>query len=167
MADDLICVGVIMGAFGVHGELRVKSFTTKPEDIARYPLSDADGKRRFDLALGRPVKSGFSARIEGVLTREQADGLRGVQLFTARSALPNLPDDEFYHADLIGLAVHDTGGQLLGHVKAVQNHGATDLLEIARPCLKGSVLLPFTRAVVPTVDLAAGRLVADPPEGAL
>lgn len=166
MAGDMICVGVIVGAFGVHGDVRVKSFTTIPEDIARYPLSDAEAKRRFNLALGRPIKNGFAARIEGVLTREQADALRGVQLFTARSALPSLPDDEFYHADLIGLAVHDTGGQLLGHVKAVQNHGATDLLEITGPGLSSSILLPFTRAVVPTVDLAAGRLVADPPEGA-
>lgn len=167
MADDLICVGAIMGAFGVHGELRVKSFTAIPEDIARYPLSDASGKRRFDLALGRPIKNGFAARLEGVRTREDADALRGTQLFTLRSALPNLPDDEFYHADLIGLAVHDTGGVLLGHVKAVQNHGATDLLEIAVPGLGNAVLLPFTREVVPTVDLAGGRIVADPPEGAL
>lgn len=165
MADDLICVGAIAGAFGVQGEVRVKSFTAMPEDIARYPLCTQDGGRRFDLTLTRPVKNGFAARIAGVMTKEQADALRGTQLFTARMALPGLPDDEFYHADLIGLAVHDTGGTLLGQVKSVQNHGATDLLEVQGPGLKSSVLLPFTKAVVPTVDLASGRIVADPPEG--
>lgn len=167
MTDDLICVGAIAGSFGVHGEVRIKSFTATPEDIAGYPLSDADGKRRFALTLTRPVKNGFAARIEGVLTKEQADGLRGAQLFTQRAALPSLPDDEFYHADLIGLAVHDTGGALLGHVKSVQNHGATDLLEVQATGESATILLPFTRAVVPTVDLATGRIVADPPEGAL
>ena len=165
MTDDLICVGAIAGAFGVQGEVRVKSFTAMPEDIACYPLGTRDGGRRFDLTLTRPVKNGFAARIAGVMTKEQADALRGTQLFTARTALPGLPDDEFYHADLIGLAVHDTGGTLLGHVKSVQNHGATDLLEVQGPGLKSSVLLPFTKAVVPTVDLASGRIVADPPEG--
>lgn len=165
MSEELICVGAIAGAFGVHGEVRVKSFTATPEDIARYPLSSADGARRFDLTLTRPVKNGFAARITGIATREQADALRGTQLYTARAALPGLPDDEYYHADLIGLAVHDTGGAHLGTVKSVLNHGASDLLEIQGPGLKATVLLPFTRAVVPTVDLASGRIVADPPEG--
>ena len=167
MEDDLICVGAIAGAFGVQGEVRIKSFTADPADIADYPLSDAQGARSFALTLTRPIKNGFAGRIEGVITREQADSLRGAQLFTPRTALPNLPDDEFYHADLIGLSVHDTGGTLLGHVKSVQNHGAADLLEVQQPGSNVTVLLPFTKAAVPTVDLASGRIVADPPEGVL
>lgn len=165
MPDDMICVGAFAGAYGIHGEVRVKSFTAAPEDIVLYPLTDAHGARRFALSLTRPIKAGFAGRIDGVTTREQADALRGVQLFTPRAALPGLPDDEFYHADLIGLPVHDTGGALLGHVKSVQNHGATDLLELQAVQAGATILLPFTRAVVPTVDLGAGRILADPPEG--
>jgi 16S rRNA processing protein RimM len=88
-----------------------------------------------------------------------------MRLYVPRDRLPSLPDDEFYHADLIGLEVFDTGGTSLGRVKAVLNHGAADLLEIHGPGLKSTVLLPFTREAVPTVDLSAGRIVADPPEG--
>jgi len=111
------------------------------------------------------VKNGLSARLSGVATKEQADALRGVRLYAPRDALPNLPDDEYYHADLIGLEVTDTGGTVLGRVKAVLNHGASDLLEVQGPGLTTTVLVPFTLEIVPTVDLAAGRIVADPPEG--
>ncbi|MDO6728636.1 ribosome maturation factor RimM [Marinovum sp. 2_MG-2023] len=163
---ELVCVGAIAGAFGVHGEVRIKSFTAEPLAIADYgPLFTEDGGRSFDLVLDRAVKNGFAARLSGVLTKEAADDLRGVQLFAPRDRLPDLPDDEFYHADLIGMTVQDTGGAVLGTVKAVHNHGADDLLEIHGPGLKTTVLLPFTRAAVPTVDMATGRIVADPPIG--
>ena len=166
MSDDRICVGVIAGAFGVRGEVRLKSFCAKPEDIANYgPLWTEDGARSFTVEITRPVKNGFAALIEGVSSKESADALRGTRLFVDRTALPSLPDDEFYHADLIGLDVVDTGGAALGRVTAVHNHGAGDLLEVSGPGLKNPVLLPFTRAAVPTVDLGAGRIVADPPEG--
>ena len=99
------------------------------------------------------------------MTKEAADALRGQRLFAPRSALPNLPDDEFYHADLLGLSARDTGGAELGKIAAVLNHGAGDILELRGPALKGSVLVPFTRAIVPTVDLASGRVIIDPPEG--
>jgi len=166
MTDDLICVGAIAGSFGVHGEVRVKSFTATPEDIATYgPLSTEDSARQFTVTLTRPVKNGFAAQLSGIRTKEQADALRGTQLFAPRAALPGLSDDEYYHADLIGLSVYDTGGTLLGTVKSVQNHGATDLLELQGAGLKATVLLPFTVASVPTVDLASGRIVADPPDG--
>ena len=165
MDDDLICVGVITGAFGVRGEARVKSFCANPEDLEAYaPLSSEDG-RSFSLVLTRQVKGGFAARLGGVETKEEADALKGVQLFAPRDRLPSLPDDEYYHADLIGLEVLDTGGAVLGHVKSVQNHGAADLLEIHGPGLKATVLLPFTLTAVPTVDLDAGRIIADPPDG--
>ncbi len=163
---DRICVGVIAGAFGVRGEARVKSFCVEPEAIASYgPLFSEDGARSFVLTLDRPIKDGFAARIEGVRTREEAEALKGVRLHAPRDRLPALPDDEFYHADLIGLSVADTGGRALGTVTAIHDHGAGDLLEISGPGLKTPALLPFTKAAVPTVDLAAKRIVADPPAG--
>jgi 16S rRNA processing protein RimM len=163
---DRICVGAIAGAYGVRGEVRVKSFCANPEDIETYrPLTSEDGARAFHLALIRPMKNGFVARIAEVATKEEADALKGTQLFATRDQLPNLPDDEFYHADLIGLEVFDTGGTALGRVKSVMDHGAGDLLEVQRPNSSETVLLPFTRAAVPTVDLASRRIVADPPEG--
>lgn len=162
---ELICVGAIAGAFGVQGEVRLKSFCTQPEDIGRYaPLVTEDGSRAFSVKLTRPVAGGYGARLGGIATKEQADALKGVTLWAEKSKLPSLPDDEFYHADLIGLEVVDTGGVRLGEVRAVHNHGAGDILEVFVPGARSALLLPFTRAVVPTVDLAAGRIVADPPE---
>ena len=166
MSDARICVGAIAGAFGVQGEVRLKSFCAEPEDIATYgPLWSEDGNRNFSVEITRAVKNGFAARIDGIATKEAADALKGTRLYADRDALPSLPDDEFYHADLIGLEVVDTGGTVLGRVHAVHNHGAGDLLEITGPGLKTAFLLPFTRTAVPTVDLATGRIVADPPEG--
>ena len=159
---DKICVGAIGGAFGVRGEVRLKSFCAVAEDIATYgPLTTEDGARRFSVKLTRPVTGGLGARLSGVETKEQADALKGVTLWADRAALPVLPDDEFYHADLIGLEVVDPGGAVLGRVRAVYDHGAGDILEVAGP--GGVLLIPFTRAAVPTIDLAAGRIVADPP----
>jgi 16S rRNA processing protein RimM len=148
--------------------VRLKSFCAEPADIATYgPLATEDGVRRFDITLTRPVKSGFAARLSGVNDKEAADALRGTRLYAPRDALPNLPDDEFYHADLIGLVAVDTGGAAIGRVAAVLNHGAGDLLELRGRGLGSGVLVPFTKAIVPTVDLSAGRLIVDPPEGLL
>ncbi|QJD17527.1 ribosome maturation factor RimM [Paracoccus sanguinis] len=160
---DKTCVGAIAGAFGVRGEVRLKSFCTTAEDIATYgTLTTEDGTRRFAVTLTRPVNGGLGARLSGVETKEQADALRGVTLWADRAALPALGDDEFYHADLIGLEVVDTGGASLGRVRAIHDHGAGDILEIHGQ--SGTLLVPFTRAAVPTVDLSARRIVADPPE---
>ena len=162
MTEDRICVGAIAGAFGVHGEVRLKSFCSDPADIATYsPLTSEDGARRFEVSLTREVTGALGARIKGIATKEDADALRGVTLWAPRSALPALPDDEFYHADLIGLEVVDTGGKSLGRVRALYDHGAGDILEVYGP--SGVLLVPFTQAAVPTVDLAARRIVADPP----
>jgi 16S rRNA processing protein RimM len=164
--ENQICVGVISGAFGTRGEVRLKSFTALAEDIANYgPLSSEDGQQSFDVALIGEAKGGFTARLSGVLTKEQADALRGLRLYAPRARLPSLPDDEYYHADLIGLTVYDTGGKSIGQVKTVLNHGAGDILEIQMPGSAATVLLPFTLESVPTVDLGSGRIICDPPEG--
>ncbi|UWR03827.1 ribosome maturation factor RimM [Ruegeria conchae] len=166
--SDLICVGSIAGSYGVRGEVRLKSFCAVPEDIEGYsPLTDEAGKERYPVVLTRAIKNGFAARLGGIESKEEADALNGLRLYARRDQLPSLPDDEFYHTDLIGLEVYDTGGTLLGRVKSVQNHGAADLLELHGPGLKATVLLPFTLESVPTVDLDKGRIIADPPEGLL
>lgn len=163
--SDLICIGAIAGAFGVTGEVRLKSFCAEPSDIASYgPLLTEDGSRSFNVTLTRPVAGGLGARIAGVTTKEQADALRGTSLFVSRDRLPSLPDDEFYHADLIGLSAFDTGGVLVGKVIAIHNHGAGDIIEISPTGHKSALLLPFTKAIVPNVDLSAGRLIVDLPE---
>jgi len=166
MTNDRICVGAIAGSFGVKGEVRLKSFCAMPEDIASYgPLTSEDGVHSWTLRITRPVKGGFAARLAGVSNKEAADALKGTRLYAPRDALPALPDDEYYYTDLIGVEVVDTGGVSLGKVAAVMNHGAGDVLEVRAHGQK-PVLLPFTREVVPTVDLTAGRIVADPPEEA-
>lgn len=158
---DLVCVGAIAGAFGVRGEARIKSFCADPAAIADYsPLTTEDG-RSFTLRITRDIKEAFAGRLSGIETREQAEALRGTRLYAPRDRLPPLEDEEFYHADLIGLEVVDTGGAVLGRVRAVHDFGAGDVIEVAGP---KELMLPFTRAAVPTVDIAAGRLVADPGE---
>lgn len=160
-----VVVGALAGAFGVRGEVRLKSFCAEAEAIFGYgPLHGEDGTRRFAPVLVRPIPGGFAVRLPGVTSREEAEALKGTLLLAERDAMPALPDDEFYHADLIGLEAMDTGGTVLGRVRAVHNYGAGDVLEITGGT--APLLLPFTREVVPTVDIAAGRIVVDPP-GAL
>jgi 16S rRNA processing protein RimM len=161
--EGTVCVGALAGAFGVRGEVRLKSFCADPAAIESYGPLVTEAGQSFDVALSRPIPNGFAARLSGVTTKEQADALRGVRLYARRERLPALDEDEFYHADLLGLRVLDTGGTEIGRIKAVLNHGAGDILEVATP--KGVVLLPFSRAAVPTVDVAGGRVIADPPEG--
>jgi 16S rRNA processing protein RimM len=164
---DRIIVGSIGGSFGVHGEVRLKSFCADPGTIAEYaPLTTKDGTTFAQLILTGQTKGGFIARVDGITTKEQADALRGTELYALRDAMPTLPDDEFYYADLIGLTVMDTGGETLGTVKNVMDHGAGDLLEILVPGATDTWLLPFTKALVPTVDLNAKRIIVDPPESA-
>lgn len=168
MTAPLICVGAIAGAHGVKGDVRLKSFCTIPANIETYcPLTSEDGKTSFDLRITKSIKNGFAARLRGVTSREGAEALKGTRLFAPRDRLPDLPDDEFYHSDLIGLVVFDTGGTQIGTVSAIHDHGAGDLLDIRLKGSSQSALLPFTRAAVPTVDLATGRIIVDPPDGVL
>src|SRR5882672_8030462 len=158
-----VLVGVIAAAHGVRGLVRVKSFTADPKSVASYgELSDEWGQRRFRLILQGQAKEGVIAQIDGVTDRDAAKALKGTKLFVAREALPEIAaDDEFYQADLVGLRVESRDGKTLGRVKAVLNFGAGDLLEIEGEGV--SLMLPFTKQVVPLVDLPGGRLVAEPP----
>jgi 16S rRNA processing protein RimM len=145
--------------------VRIKSFTEVPEDVAGYgPLEDETGRRQFDLRLCGIAKGVLIARLPGIEDRDQAEALRGLRLYLPRSALPQPEAEEYYHADLIGLEAVLGDGTRVGHVRAIYDFGAGDTLELTR---EGAppLLVPFTRAVVPTVDLDAGRVVIEPPNG--
>jgi len=160
---DSVCLGVVAGAHGVRGLVRLRSYTERPEDIAAYgPLQDAEGARVFALTLTGRTSRHLIARIDGVTDRDAAQALAGQPLHVARDRLPE-PEEEdtFYCADLVGLDVYTPGGARWGAVTAVDNYGAGDILVITAET--GETLLPFTRETVTEVDLSAGRLVADPP----
>jgi 16S rRNA processing protein RimM len=159
-----ICVARIGAAHGVRGAVKLWTFTEDPLAVKRYgPLATRDGARRFEVASAREAKGHLVATLKGVTTREEAERLNGVELYVARDKLPATDDNEYYHADLIGLAAVTTADEPLGRVVAIHNFGAGDIIEIAPP--QGpTLLLPFTNAVVPTVDLAGGRVVIEMPD---
>jgi 16S rRNA processing protein RimM len=164
-ASRLIRVGRVAGAFGVRGEIRIASYTERPLGLLDYgALLDQRGAVCLQLTGAREVQGGVIARAKGIETKEQADALRGLILHIDRAALPAPDEDEFYLSDLIGLAAVAPDGQALGKVRSVQDFGAGDLLEIEPP-VGPTWYAPFTRAVVPSVDIAAGHVVIDrPPE---
>ena len=158
-SERLILVGRVAGAFGVKGEVRITAYTAVPAALFRYrELKRADGAPALTLTSGRPHKGALIARAKEIETREAAEALRGLELYVPRGALPAPEPDEFYLADLIGLAVVAPDGAPIGRVKDVQNFGAGDLLEIA-PEAGPTWFLPFTEDTAPEVDLAAGRIV--------
>ena len=160
------CAGASAGACGVQGEVRLKSFCADPFDLGAYgTLMDEAGARSFMIQIDRAGKGELIGRLSGVRSKEDADALKGVRLYADRDQFPSLPDDEYYYTDLIGLPVFDPGGAALGEVKAVLNHGATDILEVKVPGTSDTALLPFTQEAVPTVDIDVGRIIADPPDG--
>jgi len=127
------------------------------------PFVTEDGKQQFKIKISRAIKNGFAGRIEGMDNREEIEALKGTRLYVETSRLPELPDDEFYHSDLIGLEVFDTGGEKLGVVRAVHDHGAGDLLEVFGQGWTSTVLLPFTREAVPTIDMRCFPVFLDNP----
>lgn len=158
--ETLILVAQVGGAFGVRGEVRITAFTAEPMALMAYgPLLRADGSPGLTLTSARPDKKGVVARAREIQTREQAEALRGLKLFTPRDRFPAPEDeDEFYLADLIGLEARDADGAVIGRVKTVRNFGASDMLEIA-PAEGGPTwYLPFTRAAAPVVRIAEGWL---------
>ncbi|MCC6734984.1 MAG: ribosome maturation factor RimM [Bauldia sp.] len=164
---DRVVLARLGAAHGIRGEIRLKSFTGEPADVADYGPLDAPDGRSFTIAAIRPVGDDmFVVRLDGVRDRNAAEALNGVELSIPRDRLPAPDEDDFYHADLIGLAAVSTAGEALGTVVAVYNHGAGDLIEIA-PAAGETILVPFTREVVPTVDIPGRRLVVSPlPESA-
>jgi 16S rRNA processing protein RimM len=154
-----ICVARIGAAHGVRGAVKLWTFTEDPLAVKRYgPLTTKDGARQFEVATAREANGHLVATLKGVATREEAERLNGLELYIAREKLPATDEDEYYHADLIGLAAVSATHEPIGRVTAIHNFGAGDIIEIAPP--HGStLLLPFTNAVVPTVDLANGRVV--------
>lgn len=166
MGERLIEVGRVAGAFGVRGEMRITAYTEDALTLARYrELKRQDGSHALTITQGRPAKGGLVVRVKEVETKEQADALRGLRLYIPRDALPAPDEDEFYLADLIGMAVqHARSKEPLGCVKAVPNFGAGDMLEIEPERGGATWYLPFTREAVPEVDLKAGVVLANPPE---
>jgi 16S rRNA processing protein RimM len=159
--DRLLAVGRVAGAFGVRGEVRISAFTEEPLALARFrALRRQDGSPALTITTAREAKGGLICRCEGVETKEQADALRGLRLFIPRDALPEPDEDEFYLADLIGLAVVDPAGAPVGKVKSVQDFGAGDILEIIPEEGGATWYLPFTREAVPQVKIAEGLIVA-------
>lgn len=159
-----ILLGAVTGAHGVKGEVKVKTFTETPERLGAYgPVHDKNG-RVFEIESMRAIAPDSAVvRFKSVRDRESAEALKGLELFVARAALPETEAEEFYHADLVGLGAEDGEGRLIGHVRAIHNFGAGDVIAIEKP--DGSeLLLPFTREVVPLVDVAAGRIVIAVPE---
>jgi 16S rRNA processing protein RimM len=166
-SEKRVLLGVITGAHGVRGLVRVKTFTAAPDGVAAYgPLEDERGERRFSLEPVGAAKGVVVARLADVTDRDAAEKLRGVRLYLPRAALPEPGEEEYYHADLVGLPAMLRDGEVFGRVRTVHSYGAGDSLEIERPDGR-VVLLPFTSAAVPVVDIKAGRLVIDPPEGSL
>ena len=165
MPDTLHPLGVIVGAIGVRGEVRVKTFTETPEALGHYgPLSDETGKRSFKVKGLRQAKAGAAVKLQGINDRNAAEALKGTQLCVPRTALGETDDeDTFFHVDLIGLKAEDEDGKALGTVQAVQNFGAGELIDI-RLQDGTSVLVPFTKEAVPLVDVKGGRLIAHLPE---
>lgn len=163
MAEDKLCVGVIVGAHGVRGDLRVKSFTDDPEDLVSYgPLTDAGGAREFKLRILGSARGLLRVHMDGIEDRNAAEALAGIELYAARDRLPEPEGGEFYHADLVGLRAERPDGSFYGTVRALHDFGAGDVIEIAL-AEGGVVVLPFTEAVAPEVDLDGGRVVIVPP----
>src|SRR5712672_4699142 len=159
-----ICIARIGAAHGVRGAVKLWTFTEDPLAVKAYgPLLTKDGARSFEVATAREAKGHLVATLKGIATREDAERLNGIELYVAREKLPATDQDEYYHADLIGLAAVTPANEALGRVVAIHNFGAGDIIEIAPPG-GATMLLPFTHAVVPSVDLAAGRGVIELPE---
>jgi 16S rRNA processing protein RimM len=158
---DPVRLGVIVGVRGIKGEVRIKSFTDEPTDIAAYgPLFDQSGKTQFDLRVTGTHKGVVLARIKGIDDRNSAEALKRPDLFVDRAQLPPPEVDEFYDSDLVGLQAETTTGKSLGRVKGLFDFGAGPVME-----MDGNVMVPFTKAVVPEVDIANGKVVIDPPDG--
>ncbi|MZR29463.1 ribosome maturation factor RimM [Sneathiella sp. DP05] len=161
----MLLLGVIVGAKGIKGEVKIKSFTGIPEDIAAYgPLQDASGKTTFNLKVVSLSKGLPVVRIKGISDRNAAEALKGTELYVSRDKLPETEEEEeYYYADLIGLPVFFQDGTKFGSISCLHDFGAGDMLEIVPEGkgAKAAVLVPFTAEMVPEVDVSTGRVVVD------
>ncbi len=166
MDNKRLCLGIITGVHGIKGEVVIKSYTENPLDIKSYgPLSDEVGERQFKISKVRMAKKGVVARLKDINDRNSAEALKGVALYIDHARLPRPDDeDEFYFTDLIGLKVVLTDGKSYGTVTALHNFGAGDLIEILAIDGKTGEIYPFDRQTIPDIDIAAGRIVFNPPE---
>jgi 16S rRNA processing protein RimM len=161
---DWVCVAVVAAAHGLRGAFKLRCFTERPEDVAAYgPVFDRDGNRLFELRVIGPAPGGVLAQADRIQDRNAAEALRGAELFVPRAALPDLPADEFYYADLQGMEALQPDGSRMGIVQSVDNFGAGDVLEVLADDGR-RLTLPFTRETVPSIDLERGRLVVEIPE---
>jgi len=161
-----VCIAQIGAAHGVRGEVRLRAFTEDPMSVTRYGALETEDGRRIVIEALRPAKDMFVARLKDVADRNAAERLTNQRLYVSRELLPQPAADEFYHADLVGLAATTAQGAAFGTVKAVHNFGAGDILEIEPAAGGATVMLPFTEAAVPVIDIAGRRIVVDPPAGA-
>lgn len=160
-APDMVLLGRIGAAHGIAGAVRVKPFTANPLALGDYGELVAPDGRTFRVRKLRPAREVLVVEFAGVNDRTAAEALNGTELYVPRDRLPAAADDEFYHADLVGLAVVAPSGETIGTVVAVQNYGAGDLIEVERTT-GGTVLVPFTRAAVPEIDFKTRRVVINP-----
>ena len=166
MTDARVCVGVVTGSHGVRGLVKIKSFMQVPADLAELEdVTDETGTRRFRFVVKGTNKGAFLVHIDGIDDRDAALALKGLELYVSRDKLPEPEQDEYYHADLIGLRVELEDGTEIGSVRALHDFGAGDVIELSGARPWGSAMLPFDAETVPLVDVAAGRLVVRPPEG--
>lgn len=164
MTTSQICVARIGAPHGVRGAVKLWTFTEDPLSVTEYgPLKTKDGGRTLEVDTVREANGHLVATFKNVASREDAERLNGIELYVPRDVLPDVEDGEYYHADLIGLAAVDAAGAAIGKVLAIHNFGAGDIIEIA-PLEGNTLLLPFTDAVVPTVDLKAGHVVIEMPQ---
>ena len=160
---DKICIAQIGAAHGVRGEVRLKTFTHDPLSVTCYGALEAEDGRRIEIEAVRPAKHMLVARLKGVADRNAAAALTNLRLYVAREKLPKPDEDEFYHADLVGLAAETKAGEAFGMVKAVHNFGAGDLIEVEPANGGATLMLPFNETTVPVIDLARGKIVVEPP----
>lgn len=165
MSESRVLLAVVTGAHGVSGRVRLKTFTDDPRTVGGYgPLTDEAGAETYRIRVTGSTKGGVIAEIEGLRQREAAEAMKGQGLYVERAALPETEDEEeFYHADLIGLAVETASGQRFGIVRAIHDFGAGDVLDV-KPSKGSALMVPFTREAVPEIDLETGRLIVELPE---
>lgn len=164
--ENRVQLGHISGAHGVRGEVKIRTYTERPEDISAYgPLSDKTGARQFEIVSLRVIKNGFVvARLKDVADRNAAEALHGIALYVPRDRLPEPDEDEWYYSDLIGLHAVTPDGDEIGMVVAIQDFGAGDLLEIRPSDSRKTQLVPFTSECVPKVDIDGGQVIVRMPE---